>query len=122
MYRIEKSQRSRSGYLRITMNIPSKYQVFDGDPVELSDKDSERLSPYLSGWVQLNKLFLAGVNEPDVKRLIILEMMGGRRSALIDRLVMRLGRLQRVRLHRQISKTVHLVGPNPYGERGIKKK
>lgn len=104
------------------MNIPSKYQVFDGDPVQVSDRDAERLSPYLSGWVQLNKLFIAGIDEDDVKRLIVLEMMGNRRSPIIDRLVMRLGRLQRVRLRRLIEKTVHLVNPTPYGERGQKKR
>jgi hypothetical protein len=100
------------------MNIPSKYQVFDGDPTPISDKDFERLSPYLSGWPKLNTLFVEGIGEQEIKQLIILEMMDRRRAPIIDRLVMRLGRLQRVRLRRQISKTVLLVNPTPYGERG----
>lgn len=99
------------------MTIPAKYQIFD-TPVELSDKDSERLSPYLIGWGRLHALFQSGVNETDLKRLIILEMMDRRRDAMISRLVMRLGRVQRLKLEAKIKKTVQLVPSIPFTERG----
>lgn len=82
------------------MKIPAKYQVFDG-LVVIDSKDEQRLSVHLSGYVPLMKA-LAGVNEPDLKRLVIMELNGKQRWKLIDRLLMRLGRVQRKRFEQKI--------------------
>ena len=89
------------------MNIPAQYQVFD-KPVSLIDKDSVRLKVYLISWDRLAERLIEGINEPDVERLIVLELMGKRRTKLLDRLLMRLGRLQR----RRIAEKVHALCSN----------
>lgn len=81
-------------------------------PIEVSHKDTERLSPYLSHWNRLHRV-LAHTNEPDLKRLILIELSGQRRKAIIDRLLMRLGRIQRRALEEKISRAVRLVTPSP---------
>lgn len=84
------------------MKIPAKFQVFDV-PVLLDTKDEERLSPYLASWMHLSSL-LATINEPDLMRLVILELMDRQRRKVLNRLLMRLGRVQRKRIERRIAK------------------
>lgn len=84
------------------MKIPTKFQVFD-TPVVVDSKDEQRLSPYLTGWMTLAPL-LADMNEPDLMRLVTLELLGKQRRKIIDRLLMRLGRVQRKRIEERITK------------------
>ena len=85
------------------MKIASKYQVFQ-EPVDVSDKDAQRLKIHLSGWNRLNEILLLGINEPDLRRLVVLELMGQRRLTIIDRLLGRLAKLERKRINDQIAK------------------
>ena len=86
------------------MKIPQKYQVFD-EPVEISDKDKQRLSVHLVGWNRLNEIFLLGsINEPDLRRLVIMEIMGSRRMSIVSRLLGRLQKIQRKRIDQNIAK------------------
>lgn len=84
------------------MKIPTKYQVFD-TPVTLSSKDEERLAPYLVGWMHLAAV-LTDINEPDLMRLIVIELSGKQRRKILDRLLGRIGRVQRKRIEQRISK------------------
>ena len=84
------------------IKIPLKYQVFD-EPVKLFEKDFERLSACLIGWNRLHELFLlGGLNEPDLKSLVVMEMMGAQRPHIISRLLGRLAKLDRQRYLRRI--------------------
>jgi len=86
------------------MKIPIKYQVFDED-VEISEKDHQRLSVHLIGWNRLNEIFLLGsINEPDLRRLVVMEVMGARRMTMLNRLLGRLQKLQRKRIDERIGK------------------
>ena len=85
------------------MKIASKYQVFQ-EPVDVSDKDAQRLKIHLSGWNRLNEILLLGINEPDLRRLVVLELMGHRRMTILDRLLGRLAKLERKRINDQIAK------------------
>ena len=85
------------------MKIPIKYQIFDS-VVEISDKDAERLSVHLSGWNQLNEMFLLGVNETDLRRLIVLELMKARRTSMLSRLLGRLAKAERQKFLRKIER------------------
>lgn len=86
------------------MKIPQKYQVFD-EPVEINDKDKQRLSVHLVGWNRLNEIFLLGsINEPDLRRLVIMEIMGSRRMSIVSRLLGRLQKIQRKRIDQNIAK------------------
>jgi hypothetical protein len=87
------------------VKIPAKFQVFE-DRVVLPGNDRERLAPHLSGWNKLNGLFLKGVSDPDLKRLVVLELMGRRREEIIRRLLMRLGRVQRRAIEEKIKKAL----------------
>jgi hypothetical protein len=86
-------------------HIPKKYQVFDL-PVELDSKDVERLSPHLSGWNKLNEMFLLGMNESDLRRLVVIELMEGRRWAIINRLLGRLAKVEREKYKRRIERAL----------------
>ena len=83
------------------MIIPPQLQVFDRTVV-LSDKDAERLAPHLAYWDKLHRLLALGVNEPDLQRLIILELMGAKRNLILIRLMMRLGKVQRKEIERRV--------------------
>ncbi len=83
------------------MKIPLKYQVFD-EKITITDKDAERLKQYLTGWNKLVQVLIAGVNKPDIQRLIILELMGKRRPQIIDKLLVRLGKIERERIEERI--------------------
>jgi hypothetical protein len=85
------------------MKIPQKYQVFD-QPVEISDKDAERLKDLLSGWNRLNEIMLLGVNEPDLRRLVVMEVKTSCRMTIINRLLGRLAKLERKRITDRIGK------------------
>lgn len=84
------------------MKIPDRYQVFDV-AVVVSSKDEQRLSGYLTGWMRLAEL-LHDINEPDLMRLVIMELLGKQRRKILDRLLMRLGRVQRKRIEERITK------------------
>jgi len=86
------------------MKIPEKWQVFD-TPVTLTDSDESRLSVYLTGFMKLANI-LHKVNEPDLMRLVVMELSGKRRWKLLDRLLMRLGRAQRKRIEKRIRSLV----------------
>jgi len=83
------------------MTIPKKFQIFD-EHVELSDKDAERLSVYLSGWMSLHAFLLQGVNDADIRRLVIIEIMGMRRLSILDRLMSRLNTNQRKKIQTKL--------------------
>ena len=83
------------------MKIPNRYQVFDS-PVIVSSKDEQRLSPHLAEWAKLNSLFILGVNEPDLRRLVVMELRGKARWHMLERLLMRLGRLSRERYETRV--------------------
>jgi hypothetical protein len=87
------------------MTIPDRYQVFE-KPVQLDSKDCERLGSFLSGWKRLAPLLALGVNEPDLKTLIMLELLGKQRRAILDRLLSRLGRVQRHLLEKRINQAL----------------
>lgn len=84
------------------MKIPSKYQVFDV-AVTLSSKDEERLAPSLIGWMHLAAI-LTDINEPDLMRLVVMELLGKQRRKIIDRLLGRISRVQRKRIEERIAK------------------
>ena len=79
------------------MTIPERLQIFE-TRVVLTDKDAERLKAHLGNWEKLAGLLTVGVNELDVQRLIVLELMGKGREKLLERLLMRFGRLYRNRI------------------------
>ena len=84
------------------MKIPAKLQVFDV-PVVLTDKDADRLSPWLASAPKLIAI-LKGINEPDLMRLVVLELSNGKRYDVIHRLLARLGRVTRIRIEKRIVK------------------
>lgn len=87
--------------------IPLKYQIFDRE-VLIDDKDAERLSPHLAGWNRLNEIFLLGINEPDLRRLVVLELMGSRRLHIINRLLGRLAKTQRQKIDSKIERILEV--------------
>lgn len=84
------------------MIIPAYYQVFDST-ISVESKDAERLTIYLVGWEKLSP-FLSTIAEPDLMRLVVMELCGKKRMKLIDRLLMRLGKMQRRKINARISK------------------
>ena len=76
------------------MTVPEKYQIFPSCKT-IPDKDVERLTPYLSGWVHLHSLLADGINEPDIEKLLVMELMDNCRREIIRRLLIRLGKLKR---------------------------
>lgn len=75
------------------MRIPLKYQIFE-QPVILTHKDAERLSYHLGNWTRLNEVMLLGVNLPDLRRLVVLELMGAGRRSILQRLLGRIAKEQ----------------------------
>ena len=77
------------------MTIPPRYQIFDR-PVTVTERDEERLTPYLTSWPRLNQLFKLDVlREPDLRMLILIELRTKKRRVILDRLVARLNMRQR---------------------------
>lgn len=85
------------------MKIARKYQIFDTD-VEVMDKDLERLGIHLRGWNWLNEVFLLGVNEPDLRRLVVIELIHKRRLPIIRRLLGRLAKAERAKYLQRIER------------------
>lgn len=83
------------------MIIPNKYQVFD-TPVTLSDKDEQRLSGYLTGWNKLVAQLIEGVNKYDCQRLVVMELMGKQRRQIVNKLLVKLSKMDRERIERRI--------------------
>jgi hypothetical protein len=76
------------------MRVPSKYQIFE-QPVVLTSKDAERLSYHLGNWTRLNEVMLLGINLPDLRRLVVLELMGLKRRSILSRVLGRIAKEQR---------------------------
>jgi hypothetical protein len=76
------------------MRVPRKYQIFE-QPVVLSYKDAERLGYHLGNWTRLNEVMLLGVNLPDLRRLVVMELMGAGRRSILRRLLGRIAKEQR---------------------------
>ena len=87
------------------IHIPLKYQIFDS-PVEILEKDAASLKPHLTGWNKLNEIFLVGLNAPDLRRMVVLELMGGQRRAILSRLLGRLAKLERQKYLTRITKAI----------------
>jgi len=75
------------------MRVPAKYQIFE-QPIVLTSKDAERLSYHLGNWTRLNEVMLLGINLPDLRRLVVLELMGLRRRSILSRLLGRIAKEQ----------------------------
>jgi hypothetical protein len=84
------------------MKIPEKLQVFD-TRVTLLDWDARRLKPWLSSAPRIVAI-LQDINEPDLMRLVVLELMDRKRYDVIHRLLARLGRVQRNRIEKRVVK------------------
>lgn len=87
------------------IRILLKYQIFDS-PVEILEKDAARLSSHLTGWNKLNEIFLLGLNEPDLRRMVVLELMGAHRRSILSRLLGRLAKLERQKYNQRIEKAI----------------
>ncbi len=109
------------------MNIPTQYQIFDGPPVVVCSKDEERLKPYLRGVTPLTIFFarkgINGINEPDLKRLLIMELLDRRREPIVSRIISRLVSHQRAALKKRIRAVAKLVPAVPHEARkkGVRK-
>ncbi len=80
------------------MIVPVKFQIF-AQTVILTNKDEARLNAHLSSWGRLNEMFLIqAFNEPDLRRLVVIELMDKKRWKIVNRLLMRLTRLERKQL------------------------
>jgi hypothetical protein len=75
------------------MRVLLKYQIFE-QPVILTNKDADRLSYHLGNWTRLNEVMLLGVNLPDLRRLVVLELMGLKRRSILRRLLGRIAKEQ----------------------------
>jgi hypothetical protein len=75
------------------MRVPSKYQIFE-QPMVLTSKDAERLSYHLGNWTRLNEVMLLGINLPDLRRLVVLELIGLKRRSILSRLLGRIAKQQ----------------------------
>jgi hypothetical protein len=84
------------------MRIPDYAQVFP-NPVVISDKDVERLSPHLSGWMSLHEIMLLGINESDLQRLVVLELLGKKRKDILQRLTARIASTRLAEMKRRIA-------------------
>lgn len=82
------------------MTIPTRFQLF-ASPVVLSDKDAARLEPYVASWRQLHPV-IHSLNVPDLRRLVVMELMNRRRWQVVQRLLGRLGSLERERLETKV--------------------
>lgn len=83
------------------MRVPSRYQIFENEVI-LTDKDAERLQVHLSNWRRLHEIMLLGVNMSDLRRLVILELIGNGRRFILTRLLGRIAKLQRIETMQRI--------------------
>lgn len=86
------------------MKIPPHLNPFDL-PVAISYADQTRLGPHLSNWNRLNDIFLLGIGEKDLRKLVILELMGKRRKPVLTRLVIAVLRAERGRIEQAIEES-----------------
>lgn len=84
------------------MRIPIKYQIFPV-PVEISPSRKKVLEAALSSWSDLFD-FLHGstIRVTDLRRLVILELMGKKRYFMLTRILQRMAREERNRLEKCI--------------------
>jgi hypothetical protein len=87
------------------MRIPSRFQIFENE-VLLTDKDAERLQVHLSNWRRLHEILLLGVNVEDLRRLVILELIGNGRRFILTRLLGRIAKLQRQETMQRINRVL----------------
>jgi len=87
------------------MRIPSRFQIFENE-VLLTDKDAERLQVHLSNWRRLHEILLLGVNVDDLRRLVILELIGNGRRFILTRLLGRIAKLQRQETMQRINRVL----------------
>lgn len=72
--------------------------------ITLTERDTKRLSPYLTGWPKLNELLLLGVSSDDLRKLIALEASNRKRPQIIQRLTARLQKADTARLRKLIDR------------------
>lgn len=86
------------------MTILKRFQVLDHE-VMLTDKDQERLSVWLRSYeAPYRYAKFSEANEPDLERLLIMELMGRQRRKIISRLLSRLGRVRDMRIQKRVEK------------------
>lgn len=83
------------------MRIPGRFQIFENEVI-LTSKDAERLQVHLSNWRRLHEIMLLGLNIHDLRRLVILELLGNGRRFIITRLLGRIAKLQRTETFQRI--------------------
>lgn len=84
------------------MTIHRRYQIFDRE-VAITDKDVERLRIHLCNWQRLHEILLLGVGAEDLRRLVILELAGHDREAIISRLLGRLAKVERREMKKRMA-------------------
>lgn len=85
------------------MKIPIKYQIFER-VVAMGDVSAQALQESMTGWNRINEVLLLGVREDDLRRMVILELMGPKRTSIINRLLGRLSKFERARLKQKIAR------------------
>lgn len=85
------------------MKIPIKYQIFER-VIAMSDVSAQALQDSMTGWNRINEVLLLGVREDDLRRMVILELMGPKRTSIINRLLGRLSKFERARLKQKIAR------------------
>jgi hypothetical protein len=85
------------------MKIPIKYQIFER-VIAMSDVSAKALQDSMTGWNRINEVLLLGVREDDLRRMVILELMGPKRTSIINRLLGRLSKLERARFKQKIAR------------------
>ena len=68
-------------------------KLIDQLGVNVSVADQKRLMPHLSGWNHLNEILLlnGAISTDDLRKLVVLELAGARRTPVLRRLVTKLG-------------------------------
>ena len=85
------------------MKIPIKYQIFER-VIAMGDVSAQALKETMTGWNRINEILLLGVSEDDLRRMVILELMGPKRTSIINRLLGRLSKFERARLKQKIAR------------------
>ena len=85
------------------MKIPIKYQIFDR-VIAMGDVSAQALQETMTGWNRIHEVLLLGVSEDDLRRMVILELMGPKRTSIINRLLGRLSKFERARLKQKIAR------------------
>lgn len=85
------------------MKIPIKYQIFER-VIAMGDVSAQALKETMTGWNRIHEVLLLGVSEDDLRRMVILELMGPKRTSIINRLLGRLSKFERARLKQKIAR------------------